>query len=408
MVAAAAALRVLGSGLHSFGFTVFFLPLSQDLGLSRTATSLAFSLARAEGAIEGPVVGHLLDRYGPRPVMMAAVLLMGVGYLLLAGVDSYLAFLTVYLGMISLAHSGGFMHAPMTLMNTWFVRKRARAIAINSAAFSLGGVLIAPILSAVVQTWGWRWGATIAGMAFLVIGVPLAAAVRRSPESMGLLPDGDTAASHGSKRPPGRAQADATLGEAVRSFTFWALIAAAGVRNMVYHGISVHFIPLMVWKGLSEQQAGVFLGSFALMGFVFTLVLGWLADRFDKPRMLGAILLTVAAGLLLPIFGNSPLALLCFTLLFSTMEVTYPVGWAVVGDLFGRTHFAKIRGYMSFFYMWGGVAGPVVAGALYDRWQSYEPLLWALIGLSVLAAVCYGVTVKSRERVLAAGRELRA
>ncbi len=83
MVAAASALRVLGAGLHSFGFTVFFLPLSQDLNLNRTSTSLAFSLARAEGAIEGPIVGHLLDRYGPKPIMLAAVLLMGVGYLLL-------------------------------------------------------------------------------------------------------------------------------------------------------------------------------------------------------------------------------------------------------------------------------------------------------------------------------------
>ncbi len=77
MVAAACALRVLGAGLHSFGFTVFFLPLSQDLDLNRTSTSLAFSLARAEGALEGPIVGHLLDRYGPKPIMLAAVLLMG-------------------------------------------------------------------------------------------------------------------------------------------------------------------------------------------------------------------------------------------------------------------------------------------------------------------------------------------
>ena len=58
----------------------FFLPLSQDLNINRTATSLVFSLARAEGAVEGPVVGHLLDRYGPKPIMIAAVLLMGTGY----------------------------------------------------------------------------------------------------------------------------------------------------------------------------------------------------------------------------------------------------------------------------------------------------------------------------------------
>src|SRR5687767_7328364 len=101
MIAAACALRVLGAGLHSFGFTVFFLPLSQDLNLNRTSTSLAFSLARAEGAIEGPIVGHLLDRYGPKPIMLAAVLLMGTGYLLLSQVDSYVSFLIVYLAVIS-------------------------------------------------------------------------------------------------------------------------------------------------------------------------------------------------------------------------------------------------------------------------------------------------------------------
>ena len=191
MVGAASALRVLGAGLHSFGFTVFFLPLSQDLNINRTATSLAFSLARAEGAIEGPIVGHLLDRYGPKPIMLTAALLMGVGYLILSQVDSYASFLIVYLGIISLVHAGGFMHAPMVLINTWFIRQRARAITLNSAAFGLGGVLIAPLLSLVVQAWGWRWGAVVAGMTFLVVGIPICLTIRRSPESMGLLPDGD-------------------------------------------------------------------------------------------------------------------------------------------------------------------------------------------------------------------------
>ncbi len=92
MVAASAAVRVLGAGLHSYGFTVFFLPLSQELNLSRTATSFAFSLSRAEGAIEGPIVGHLLDRYGPRPIMIAGGGNDGRRLLLLSQVESYVAF----------------------------------------------------------------------------------------------------------------------------------------------------------------------------------------------------------------------------------------------------------------------------------------------------------------------------
>ncbi|MBI2531911.1 MAG: MFS transporter [Deltaproteobacteria bacterium] len=381
MVAASAALRVLGAGLHSFGFTIFFLPLSQDLNLSRTATSFAFSLARAEGAIEGPIVGHVLDRYGPRPVMLTAVLLMGVGYLLLSTVESYAMFLVVYIGVISLAHSGGFMHAPMVLTNSWFIRKRARAITVNSASFSLGGVLIAPVLSAIVLSWGWRWGAAFAGVMFLLIGVPLSSTIRRSPESMGLLPDGDipSASAEDQKNEPQRrapAEVDVTTGEAFRSFTFWTLVLGNAIRNMSYHAIATHFVPLMVWKGMSQPQAAFLLSSFAFLGMTTTLLLGWFADRVNKPRLVAGILFVAAGGMLLPVFGSSMWLLLLFTLLFTAVESTYAIGWAVVGDFFG-------------------------AGAIYDRWQSYEPMLWALVLLFALSGAIFGMLIKRWEKLRA-------
>jgi MFS family permease len=393
MVAASSALRVLGAGLHSFGFTVFFLPLSQDLNLNRTSTSLAFSLARAEGAIEGPIVGHLLDRYGPRPIMLAAVLLMGAGYLLLSQVKSYATFLIVYLGVISLAHAGGFMHGPMVLINTWFIRHRARAITVSSAAFGMGGVLVAPVLSVIVQTWGWRWGAAVAGLLFLAIGIPLCLAIRRSPESMGLLPDGDEPA-----RPaPGKdgqaqtiqSEVEVTVAAALRSFAFWAAVLAAAIRNGSYHAISVHFIPVMVWKGLSQPQAALLLSVYAFLGMALTLILGWLADRTNKPRLSALVLFAAAGAMFLPLISSSLWSLCLFTVFFAAVETTFPLGWAVVGDLFGRKHYAKIRGYMTLFYTWGGVLGPVVAGAIFDRWKTYEPLFWSLIFLFVVAGLCF-------------------
>src|SRR5215475_118885 len=89
MVAAGCAMRMLGGGFHLYGFTIFFLPITNELGLSRAATSLVFSLAHAEGAIEGPLAGYLIDRFGPRPMMIAGVLLSGIGYMTLATVNSY-------------------------------------------------------------------------------------------------------------------------------------------------------------------------------------------------------------------------------------------------------------------------------------------------------------------------------
>jgi MFS family permease len=408
MVAAASALRVLGAGLHSFGFTVFFLPLSQDLNLSRTSTSLAFSLARAEGAVEGPIIGHLLDRYGPKPIMVAPVLLMGVGYLILSQVQDYATFLIVYLGLISLAHAGGFMHAPMVLINTWFIRHRARAITISSSAFGLGGVLIAPVLSVIVQAWGWRWGAAIGGVLFLTIGLPLCLTIRRSPEGMGLLPDGDVPVREAGKdntEDRSQREVDVTVREALRSFAFWGSVLAAGIRNGSYHAIAVHFVPLMVWKGLSQPQAALLLSVYAFLGMAFTLIFGWLADRANKPRMTGLILFAAAGAMFLPILGDSLWVLCLFTIFFAAVETTFPLGWAVVGDLFGRKHYAMIRGYMTLFYTWGGVLGPVIAGAIFDRWHTYEPLLWSLVVVFMVAGALFWSLNRSWQK---ATRQTRA
>jgi sugar phosphate permease len=323
--------------------------------------------------------------------MLVAVLLMGIGYLSLSQVDSYIAFLIVYTGLISLTHSGGFMHAPMVLTNTWFIRLRARAMTINSAAYGLGGVLLAPILSVIVQTWGWRTGAAVAGMIFLLVGIPLCMTIRPSPESMGLAPDGE---QHATERNPEKPSSDTaevniTTAQAIRSFAFWALVFGAGVRNASYHAISTHFIPMMVWKGMTQQQATFLLSSFALLGFISTLVFGWLADNVNKPRLVSSILFTASVSILVLIFGSSIGLLWIFILLFTTVEATYPVAWALVGDLFGRKHFAKIRGYMSVFYVWGSVLGPVIAGAIWDRWQTYEPMLWALVAMFCISGIFY-------------------
>jgi len=405
MIALAAGIRVLGGGFHLYGFTVFFLPLSQDLGLSRAATSLAFSLARAEGAIESPIAGYLIDRFGPRPIMLTAVALSGVGYMLLSGVNSYFTFLLVYLGVISLSFSAGFMHSPMIVANTWFIRRRALAMTLISGSVGLGGTLVAPLLAIGVHTWGWRRSALLAGLGLFILGIPLASLVRRSPESMGLLPDGDPPhrprGAHGfATNPTGqrREAADFTPTQAMRTSAYWMLILATLVRVAGFSIIMVHFIPIMVWKGVSEQRAAIMLGAFALLSMPSHLLLGWMADLVNKPRLMALSMLAGTAGLLLMIYGKGEWPLWLSIALFTAVESIFPVSWATVGDFFGRAYFGTIRGTMSFFYMWGAVAGPVVAGAAYDRSQSYDPVLPGMVALFLLAAILYALLVKPSAR----------
>jgi MFS family permease len=403
MVGLVSAMRILGGGLHNYGFTVFFLPLSQDLGLSRAATSLAFSLARAEGAIEGPFVGYLIDRFGPRPMILVATISCGLGYILLSTVDSYAMFLVVYLGIISLSFTPGFVHAPMAVGNTWFIRWRARAMTVISSAVPIGGTLLTPLLAMAVQAWGWRWGAILAGSLFLLIGIPLGWGVRTSPESMGLRPDGDALKKLGhessDKAQPRFEEKDSTLRDAIKTWIFWLFIVSMTVRVGAYSTISVHYIPIMVWKGLTQEHAAFLLGAFAFLNWAAHFVIGWLADTMNRPKLL-AICMVVAANSILPlIWGTGLWSLWLFTILFTAIDASFPIVWATIGDFFGRKSFATIRGTMAFFYTWGSVLGPVVAGVVYDHSQSYLSTLWGLCVILVLGAILVALMIKPWDNI---------
>jgi MFS family permease len=388
MIGIVSALRILGGGLHQYGFTVFFLPVTNELGLSRAATSLAFSLARAQGSFASPLVGYLVDRYGPKPMMITAAMLAGVGYILFSWVHDYTSFLVVYLGVISISFTAGFVHAPTIVANSWFIRLRARAMTVVSAAVPVGGAIITPALAVLIRTMGWRHAALISGSLFLLIGVPLTLMVRKSPESMGMAPDGEPLESADTRatsvdKPITLSDRHVTATQALRSPIFWTLIVSMTARSAAFTTVTTHFIPIMVWKGLSQTEASVLLAGFAIVNLPFHFFLGWIGDFVNKPK-LTAICMFLGLIAVLPMqWTNSLWALWFFTGLYSVLDASIPVYWASVGDFFGRRSFGTIRGNMNLFYTWGSILGPFLAGAVYDRTQSYQ-MVFAGITIALL------------------------
>ena len=403
MIAVGSALRILGGGLYYYGFSIFFLPLSQDLGLSRAATSLVFSLARAQGAFEAPVAGYFMDRYGPRPLMIIAIIMTSIGHMVLSGVHSYIALLLVYMGVVSLSYHAGFMDAPMVVANTWFIRKRTMAMSLISGSVGVGGFLLTPFLSAAVHAYGWRNAAFGNGLAFLIVGLPLALLVRRSPESMGLRPDGDPpSVTHEQARyksaPLAGEEINFTLAAALRTAPFWLLTIATAIRVVILSAVTVHYVPIMVWKGLTAQRAAVFLAAQAFLSLPSSVLFGWIADRVNKPKLMAVCMLLATLSAIVLIYAESEWGILLFLPLFGMIEYTFPVNWSTVGEFFGRKNFAKIRGAMTFIHTWGSVIGPVIAGAIYDRTHSYTVLLWLSAGLLLLAGALYVMVVKPTAR----------
>ncbi len=405
MIGVVSALRIFGGGLHQYGFTVFFLPVTEDLGLTRAMTSLAFSLARAEGAIESPVVGYLLDRYGPKPMMLAATTLAGVGYILFAFVNSYTTFLIVYLGVISLAFTAGFVHAPTVVANSWFIGLRARAMTAVSAAVPIGGTIITPFLALAVATLGWRPAAMIAGALFLVGGVPLALRIKRSPESVGLAPDGAplevglAGESRGNREADRGSEPEISARQALRMPIFWIMILSMTARGAAFTTVTTHFIPMMGWKGLTQGEASVLLAGFAMMNLPIHFLFGWIADFVNKPKLVTLCILVGVIAVLPMTWSDQLWALWFFTSLYPILDASIPVYWAAVGDFFGRKSFGAIRGNMNLFYTWGSIFGPVIAGAIYDRTESYALVLTGMTGALVISAALTALLIKPWERL---------
>ena len=377
-------------GTYNTGFTLYFLPVLNEMKLSRAATSLPFSLAKLESALEGPLVGYLIDRFDVRVMLVLGTVLAGLGFILLSFTESYLLFLLVFIGPVTTGFQIGFNHATLAAVNHWFRRKRGLAMAIVQTGQSIGGVAIFPLVALAVLTLGWRTAAFLSGIGVLML-LPLAFLVRRSPESMGLLPDGEPSpardrSADGHSRQPAVSDAhEFTAREALRTPTFWLLATFHGLRNVPYSGVTVHLVPLLVWKGLDQPMAAFFVGLTSFCTVIVRPLTGWLGDRQSKQKIGTIGVLMGALGLAVLTYSDGAVwALVAFAILFSFGDGINSVTWALVGDCFGRSSFATIRGWIGMLQSVFSMPAAVFTGWVYDQTQSYT---YALIPFIVSYAI---------------------
>ncbi len=414
-------------GSFNRGFTVYIIPIQNDLGLGAAAIGWADTLGRLMGGIQGPVVGYLTDRYGPGVMLAFGGLASGLGFILLSLTGNYFFFLLVFVGLMSVGFRSGYNNATIAAINNWFRRRRGLAMSFVSMGHGLGGA-IAPLAGLMVLTLGWRQSVLISGIVIIALIVPLSFLIKRSPESMGLLPDGDrpappdasspaetaptagvanptsstasdTAATpRGNRGRPTRRETDFGAGEAMRTPTYWMLVLASGLRNTAHSGLSFLLAPVMVWflqEGGREPMeslriAAFYVGLVATATILFNPVVGWLGDRFPKKR-LSALCMTSGAISLTLLFGASGnlWQLAGFAILLALSESANSLNWAMMGEFFGRRSFATLRGWQhlpdQLMSMWTAVW----MGLIFDYTGSYYWALFPLIALFGLAAGTY-------------------
>jgi MFS family permease len=392
VLAATFVLGTLSGGIFSNSNAIFFGPIQRDLGLNSAQTSLIFSLVRAEGSIAGPVVGRLVDRFGSRPMIIFGGLLASSGFIALHWVHSYVLFMVIFAGVVGVGKSSGLGQVLISAVNRWFIRRRSLAMSICITGFSSGGAAILPLITLGVSTIGWRDVMLYSGIFMGLIVIPLASMVRHSPEQMGIGADLPFAKEgEGGSRP---VVVDFTVRQALRTKSYWILFAGTVLRISIWGTISVHSVQMFVWKGMSDEMAGIMFSLMFLMSIPLRLIVGFLGDKFPlQPMMgLGMMAASLAVVALLVVDGN--LAVYLFVSLMAIEQGTSSLNWVSLGNFFGRTSFATLMGLISVVFNIGMLISPIYAGIMFDRTGSYSVVLISFLPIYMMAGVFFLMTRK--------------
>jgi len=189
IVAACFAVALYVGGAVVYGFTAVFEPIASEFGWSYTQISLAASLRGLEMGLMAPLVGLLVDRWGPRRLTFAGAGLVGIGLMLLSQVNSLPMFYGTF-GLVAIGTSACTSTVLMAAVANWFRRRVGIATGITASGFGASGLLV-PVVTHLIDACGWRTAMVILGLEMLVVGLPLSLVLRHQPESYGYLPDGD-------------------------------------------------------------------------------------------------------------------------------------------------------------------------------------------------------------------------
>ena len=403
---------------------VWSVALESQFGWSRGQLGLALTFTRIEGGLMGPIEGYMTDRLGARRMVLMGLLILGVGFLIFAGVRNlwmfYLAFIVMALGQ-----GLGSWLPLMTTINNWFSRRRATAMGWSNVGSRIGALLLVPAIAWAIdpeQTrLGWQLTALILGIFTLVIAFPLTRLIRNRPQDYGQRPDGDppeppalsvttaqspVASGSGSSTRPAAATArrpaasddrDMTAGQALRTPAFWLISFGHGFTSMVILAIMTHLGLLLKDKGFDVQTTGWIVVVYTATAMVFQLVGGYVGDRWPKNIALFVFTTIQAAAVVVLTLSSTLLMFYLYAVLFGIgFGGRNPLTTAIRGEYFGRTSFGRILGLSTVPMNVLLLIGSPMAGYMRDIQQSYDMAFLLLAGFNFLGGVLFLFARKPR------------
>jgi len=368
-----------GIGSH-IGFGVFFKPLLTEFGCSRATVSGAASMAFLLMGALGVLVGSLNDRFGPRALMVVTGIFYGSGYFLLSQVHSVWQLYLFYGLVVGIGLSSIDVLA-LTTTARWFVRRRGTMTGFMKVGTGAGQLAMPLTAGLLILHYGWRNASVGVGVIALIFIVGSGLLLRRDPSQMGLLPDGDG----GSKRAPaGRSEEGLSFREALRTRQLFALC----LMNFLVVGslmtVMVHIVPHAQDTGLDPIKAAGVLSTIGGVSMAGRLLTGLAIDRFGNRKSI----LVCFGFLMISLLWLRTAGELWMLYLFAAIYGVAHGGFftlisPIVAELFGVGSHGVLIGIVAFTGTAGGAFGPVLAGHIFDKAHSYQPVFLLLIGAAL-------------------------
>jgi MFS family permease len=372
-------------GVMSLG--VFLQPMADSLGWSRAGISMASTLAFLWMGVGGFLWGWLYDRYGARVVVLFGGLLQGFGLAMASQAQSLPVFLAVYGTAAGL--SAGAVYVPLTAATaSWFVRHRSLAVSLVSAGLALGTTLVAPLARWLIIAHDWRFAMLTLGCIAWAVILPAALLLRPAP-----------AAADGPAVNPsaaGVAQADMTVGQALKTSVFWILSLANFACCAAHSGPIFHMVSYAAYCGVAPLTAATVLGAAGLAALCGRIICGLLADRVGAKRTLVTCLVLQSGAIALYGLAHSLDTLYIVSAVFGfSYGGAMPLYAILVREYFPAGIMGSVFGVVAMIAALGMALGPPVGGWLFDTFGGYG---WLYVGSSAIGitAALMAMTVRPR------------
>jgi len=397
IVAAAVLLQFVFLGVSQSTVSVFLRPVVEELGWQVWQFTLGSSLGVLAGALSGVVVGRIVDQRGPRLPVLAGALVSAVCLWSLSRQSNLWLFWVLHLcaGFI-----GWTLFGPLvvnTTINKWFVRRRGWALAVGSSGISFGGLIAPFAMTLVVDSQGWRNGYFVQALFVLAVVAPIALIMRRTPEDVGLRPDGDPAPGEkGDGFPHEREPRAYTSRQALRTPGFWLLLLGYGMNQAALASVLAHAVPFATDASFTRRMAALALAVNGLGNLLSKAVWGFCLQRYP-PRALAVAAFSLGGTgvglMLLSAAAAEPAFLFAGFFLYGFgCGGTSPISESLSVTHFGRPHIGAVRGVAQPLTVIGPAVAPVLVGVAYDLQGSYQMGFLGIIGVYLLAGLLVAVS----------------